>query len=54
MVLMLAAGRGSRADEYNPDRPSDEGATDPGTPAVRLDKSQFNLFNPTPEDALRQ
>lgn len=52
IFLMLGAGA-SRADEGSPELPLSKEPTASAAPAVRLGKVQFNLFNPTSEDALR-
>jgi hypothetical protein len=43
----------SRADEAGAEQSSGDSSPAPAAPTVTLDKSQFNLFNPTPADALR-
>jgi hypothetical protein len=53
MFLTLGAGTMSHADEAGAEQSSGDSPPAPAAPTVTLDKSQFNLFNPTPEDALR-
>jgi hypothetical protein len=52
-LLTLGAGTMSGADEAGAERPSGDSSPTSAAPTVTLDESQFNLFNPTPEDALR-
>ena len=52
--LTLASGGVGRADDSSPvQAPGSKATAETDPPAVKLDKSQFNLFNPTPVDALR-
>ena len=54
MFLALASGGVGRADDGSPEQaPGSKSTAETGPPEVKLDKSQFNLFNPTPVDALR-
>lgn len=53
MFLMAGAVAFRHAGEAPPKQPPGDRSPASEAPTVTLDKSQFNLFNPTPEDALR-
>jgi hypothetical protein len=53
VIFGLGAGSVSWADEDSSGLSSGNRSDTAQIPLVRLDKSQFNLFNPTPDDALR-
>lgn len=53
-LFVVVSSSVAGADDASPEQtPSGASAAEVEHPAVRLDKSQFNLFNPTPDDALR-
>ncbi|MBN9564293.1 MAG: hypothetical protein J0H14_26740 [Alphaproteobacteria bacterium] len=53
VLLTLGSGNPGHADDAGSEEPSNDRSPASEAPAVTLDKSQFNLFNPTPENALR-